>query len=83
MTHLAPLDHPFWDVAASAYAKMLDGATVHQKWTCEHCGARQTMETPNAFYKSGTCEECSRVTDIESRGCNFMLVYSFGGSHND
>ncbi|HEX9430275.1 MAG TPA: hypothetical protein VF944_07825 [Candidatus Bathyarchaeia archaeon] len=65
-------DYPIQKVAEQAYEKVQTlGATVHQKWTCRHCGSRQTMETPNVFYKSGRCEECDKITIIEK--CNYLL----------
>jgi hypothetical protein len=47
-------------------------AYTMQKWTCRHCGARQTMEDRNTFYRSGRCEECDKVTPITK--CNYTLV---------
>lgn len=70
----APLDFPFGDVVRQASEVMAQGHTIHQKWTCEHCGARQTMDVPNVMYEQGRCEECSRITNIRARGCNFLVV---------
>lgn len=66
-------DHPFNEVAALAEEAVAAGATVHQKWTCAHCGARQTMEEANTFFKAGKCEECGEVTVIAK--CNFLLIF--------
>jgi uncharacterized Zn finger protein len=49
------------------------GAQVFQKFTCEKCGSRQTIMTPNTFYATGQCEECGHITDIVKRGCNYMV----------
>jgi transcription elongation factor Elf1 len=68
-------DHPLKDCVATAAPLIKSGAKVHQKFTCEHCGERQTMETPNRFYTKGTCEECGKMTDIEARGCNYVVIY--------
>jgi len=68
------LDYPFDDVAAQALDVIRRGGTVHQKWTCGHCGVRQTMEEPNRFYKSGRCEECKEVTSIKE--CNFLAIFT-------
>lgn len=68
-------DHPFDIVVADAERLVNEkGATVWQKWSCIHCGARQTMATPNKFYTSGECEECGGVTDIQKEGCNYLLM---------
>jgi hypothetical protein len=66
-------DHPFYEVAAAAKKWIDAGQTIHQKFTCENCGVRQTMEIPNVFYTSGKCEECGHVTDLKLRGCNYLL----------
>jgi hypothetical protein len=31
------------------------------------------METPNVVHKTGTCDQCGAVTDIEKQGCNYLL----------
>ena len=48
------------------------GITVHQKFTCAHCGSRQTMVKPNTFSYSGQCEECGKLTDIKQ--CGFLAI---------
>lgn len=68
------IDFKFSDVFAQADRHVRAGAVVHQKFTCARCGARQTMEEPNKFFTTGRCEECGHVTDIEARGCNFVLI---------
>jgi hypothetical protein len=47
-------------------------AFVHQKWTCKHCGSRQTMEEKNDFHRSGRCEECGQITLITK--CNYVMM---------
>lgn len=66
-------DYPFYDVVKEADAHVVSGATVMQKFTCEACGARQTIDVPNTFYKLGSCEECHHVTNLEECGCNYIL----------
>jgi len=70
-------DHPLADCL-----KMVDEirskdpkANAYQKFTCEKCGSRQTIDEPNTFYTSGSCEECKHITDIAKRGCNYMMVF--------
>lgn len=65
-------DIPFDNCVSLADNAIANGLIVYQKWTCDHCGARQTMDQPNVFYRSGTCEECNKVTDIEE--CGFMAT---------
>lgn len=67
-------DFPFYEVAAGAKEMVDLGNTVYQKFTCGNCGSRQTMDTPNVFFKTGKCQECGYVTDIEAKGCNYLLV---------
>src|SRR5207342_1280706 len=44
------------------------GCHFNQKWSCAHCGSRQTMAQPDQFFASGQCEECGHVTDLKHRG---------------
>ena len=74
MSDEKPKNHPWAEVVAQASAQIAAGAEVFQKFTCSHCGARQTMETPNVFFMMGACEECGEVTDIKKEGCNYMLI---------
>lgn len=67
-------NHPFYEVIKEAEALIQTGAEVFQKFTCENCGNRLTMDVPNAFYKEGSCDNCGHVTNIEEAGCNFLLV---------
>jgi ribosomal protein L40E len=67
-------DYPFDDVVAKAEAFAAAGHEVYQKFTCRGCGARLTIEPPNTFHESGTCDQCSAITNIRARGCNFMIV---------
>lgn len=49
-------------------------ARFYQKFTCENCGNRLTIEEPNVFYTQGRCDNCDHVTDLRKRGCNYMMV---------
>ena len=72
MTHKMKL-HPFYEVAEAASKLIVEGhAHIHQQFNCAHCGTKQTMAEPNKFFKSGTCEACGKITDIEKDGCNYM-----------
>ena len=68
-------DFPIDDVAKQANERIdaVGGrAIVHQKWTCRHCGSRQTMEDKNVFHRSGRCEECGNITVISK--CNYVMI---------
>ena len=79
----SPNDHPFYEVAAEAARHVANGATVFQKWTCAGCGARLTLEEPNKFHLTGTCDLCPAVTNIEAQGCNYLLIKSSVRPHAD
>lgn len=66
-------DYPFWEVAAKAKELTEQGIKVYQKFSCEHCGQRLGIDEPGVFHKTGTCDQCGKVTDIEKRGCNYMV----------
>lgn len=66
--------HDFDECVRDA-ARLIDmGHTIFQQFNCAHCGIKQTMEAPNLFFRSGKCEECGRITNIEKNGCNYMVV---------
>ncbi len=69
-------DYPIDECVATVYDLIQRGKVMlfHQKWTCAHCGTRQTMEVPNKFFTSGLCEECGKSTTITS--CNYLVVGS-------
>lgn len=68
------LDHPFYDVCKRAEEVIRAGGTVFQKFTCENCGNRLTMDVPNAFYKLGDCDNCGHTSNIEKNGCNYLIL---------
>jgi hypothetical protein len=67
--------HPFYECVMQAKTLMTKGADVYQQFNCANCSTKQTMSKPNTFYKSGRCEECGYVTNIEANGCNFMAHF--------
>lgn len=69
-------DMPFYEVLDKALPFIKRGHTVLQKFTCASCGARQTMVEPNIFFIVGTCERCGAKTNIEQRGCGYMMIAS-------
>lgn len=72
-------DFPFAEVVEEADKLIKAGATVWQKFTCQQCQARQTMETPNVFHELGTCEVCGALTNIRERGCNYLMAFAIKG----
>ncbi|HEY7417410.1 MAG TPA: hypothetical protein VH593_19660 [Ktedonobacteraceae bacterium] len=67
-------DFPLAECANMANKYIAGGAKVYQKFTCEKCGARLTIDQPNTFYESADCDRCGAVTDIKKNGCNYMMV---------
>lgn len=65
-------DVPFNECHRQALDYINKGWDIWQKFTCNHCGARQTMEKPNLFYIAGKCEECGRISSIND--CGFMAA---------
>ena len=67
-------DHPFYECAAAAEKLIAYVHEVYQKFTCDGCGQRLTIDQANAFHKLGTCDQCNAITNIEHKGCNYMVV---------
>jgi len=70
-------DYPLIDCVTEAEILVKKGVIVYQKYTCDHCGSRQTIDVPNKFYLQGECEECKEITDIGKKGCNY-IAYAKG-----
>lgn len=70
------LDYPFYECAATAEKLIEKGAEIYQKFSCEKCGQRLTIEEPNRFYMTGDCDKCGHVTNIVERGCNYMVTFA-------
>lgn len=64
-------DYPIEECINVATPFVAKGVTLYQKWTCQHCGSRQTMGEPNRFFRAGRCEECGGTTVITR--CNYLL----------
>jgi hypothetical protein len=61
------------DCAVMAQAVIDEGGQILQKWTCSHCGSRQTMAEFDRFFRAGICEECKETTII--RECGFSALF--------
>jgi len=70
-------DYPFNTIKLEMETYAKRGLSVYQKFTCDHCGSRQTMAEKNTLFIEGACEECSHITDIYKKGCNYMVVGNF------
>jgi hypothetical protein len=73
-------DYPLDEIVAAVTKKRLENprAKFYQKFTCAGCGQRLTMPDANQFHEKGTCDQCSVITDIRVRGCNYLVVLSLG-----
>lgn len=69
----SPVDFPFEEVVKKAEQLAREGADVYQKFTCDGCGQRLTIDIPNHFYETGSCDKCPAVTDIKAKGCNYLV----------
>ena len=68
-----PRDYPLDEILQSMATRIVEGHTVWFKFTCAHCGARQTDEQPNRFCRGGySCEACGGMT-YPTAG-NFLLL---------
>jgi hypothetical protein len=65
-------DYPIEECMRAAGLLIGKGHTVHQKWTCRHCGERQAMEDKNTFHRSGRCGKCGEVTFLTK--CNYLAI---------
>jgi hypothetical protein len=61
-------DQTFKELLPMAIQILDNGGKFWAKFTCGHCGARQTFDVPNIFYTSGKCEECEQITVLQKYG---------------
>ena len=57
---------------ANEVLQTMPGMNVYFKFTCAHCGSRQTFAEPNTLYTSGDCEECGGNTEVAKGGFAIM-----------
>jgi uncharacterized protein (DUF983 family) len=65
--------HPFNEVIKTAHERMTEGWDVHLQFNCAHCGTKQTFEEENYLSTTGKCEECGKITNLQSDGCNILI----------
>lgn len=68
-------DAPFKECAETAdkIIKEIPQALVFQKFWCENCKQRVSMNNPNVFTHYGHCENCNHITNILENGCNYRV----------
>lgn len=47
-----------------------------QKFTCDNCWARITVDEPNKLFVLGHCQQCGHVTDLQKTGCNYRVAFA-------
>lgn len=73
------MDYPIQEVLQQVNETRATGGPsfhFHQKWTCSHCGVRQTMVEEDKMFAHGKCEECGKVSKIEK--CNYLAIFLAG-----
>lgn len=73
-------DFPFEEICAAAEQKLKEGFEVYQKFSCGKCGQRLTMPENGKFHRTGSCDKCGHITNIEKQGCNYLLIRSAGST---
>lgn len=68
------LNYPFGEVVEDARKHVGMGNWVFQKFSCQKCANRLTMDVANKFHTHGTCDKCGATTDIEKDGCNYLIM---------
>jgi len=65
-------DYPIEECAKTAADAINGGYTIYQRFSCERCGQRLTMDVPNQFFRSGACDKCGHTSDITH--CNYTAI---------
>jgi predicted RNA-binding Zn-ribbon protein involved in translation (DUF1610 family) len=66
-------DQTFEELLPQCAELLSNGHTFWAKFTCQHCGARQTSDQKNVFHKSYICEECGGLSTPERYGLLIMM----------
>lgn len=70
--HPPDLDSATWFEVAKKW--LIAGFHVHQKWDCQFCKSRETMDLANRFFTKGVCQQCGKTSEIKVSG--FMTMNS-------
>ena len=65
-------DYPIEECRVTADKAIENGYTIYQRFSCEQCGQRLTMDVPNVFFTSGGCDKCGHTTAITH--CNYTAT---------
>lgn len=68
------MDKPYEELHVWLNQILDSGGTFWGKFTCGHCGARQTFEEPNVLFAAGKCEECEQTTLLNKWGVVVLLT---------
>jgi hypothetical protein len=69
-------NYPLHEILTEADRLIGEGWMLFQKFSCDKCMARLTMDAPNTFWTEASCDKCGHVTNIMKTGCNYMAVLS-------
>lgn len=67
-------NYPLAELEISCEKILKGGGTFWMKFTCEHCGTRQTCEEKNKLFYFAHCEECSEITNTKEKGGNLLAL---------
>ena len=68
-----PGDKPFLQIVKECQNILNHNCHFYQKFTCENCGSRQTIDDEDKLYTKGQCEECNHITNLQEKGCGYLL----------
>lgn len=73
-----PKDLPREELLALAedFKRKCPNAELFFKFTCQHCGERNTFTKPNVLFEKGTCSHCGKTTPVSKGG--FLVQFTFG-----
>ena len=67
-------DKPLEELIPMAEDVLARGGSIWLKFTCAHCGSRQTLEEENTIVFFASCEECRQTTSISDSGGGLMVL---------
>jgi len=73
MALIEPEDKTYEELLPQCINLLENGHSFWAKFTCQHCGARQTSDTKNVFHASYSCEECGKISHPDKYGLMIMF----------